>query len=161
MTLCTKGWYRNISWKESEGSNPIMFGFPWKWPLLIFEGREFLSILCFCLCDFHRKATKILDNARSHDRFKFYKTKEMKRSAKQSIIWICLLAFCYHCCPSHWALTKHKYTSDYQRYRKTSDGLFGKAESLNPWQQTSKFLTAAPPWYSKYFFGLFGVSWLL
>lgn len=66
-----------------------------------------------CLCAFHRRATRILDNVRSNDGLNFYETKEIKRSAKQNVIWIYLLAFCYHCCRSHWALTKHKHNSDY------------------------------------------------
>lgn len=40
-------------------------------------------------------------------------------------------------------------------------GFFGETEPLNSWQHISKFLTAAPPLYSKYLFGSSGVSWLL
>lgn len=64
------------------------------------------------LCAFQRKVTRILDNIRSSDRLKFYETQEIKRSVKQNVIWIYLLAFSYHCCWSHWALTKHKHNSD-------------------------------------------------
>lgn len=55
------------------------------------------------LCAFQRKVTRILDNIRSSDRLKFYETQEIKRSVKQNVIWIYLLAFSYHCCWSHWA----------------------------------------------------------
>lgn len=64
-------------------------------------------------CAFWRRVTRISDNTRSSDRLKFYETQEIKRSVKQNVIWIYLLAFSYHCCRSHWALTKHKHNSDY------------------------------------------------
>lgn len=65
------------------------------------------------LCAFQSRVTRILDNIRSSDRLKFCETQEIKRSVKQNVIWIYLLAFFYHCCRSHWALTKHKHNSDY------------------------------------------------